>query len=111
MLESAEYLLSNLATCVACGDGISCAGHPITKIAQEANKEHALGLSAARRRFARKVKLYQRICKLKPAEARELKATFALIGGNRVLDSGGLEDVERWCREAGALQEQERVLT
>lgn len=65
--------------------------------------------SAARRRFARKVKHYQRICKLRPADARELNATFALIEGKRVLDSGGLEDVERWCREAGALQKQERV--
>lgn len=68
-------------------------------------------VSAACRRFDCKVKHYQRICKLKPAEARELKATFVLIEGNSVIDRGELDSVERWCREAGVLQEQERVVT
>lgn len=66
--------------------------------------------SAARRRFARKVKHYQRICKLKPRERENLEATYGLVRGNLVIDYGELESVERWCREAGVLQEQENVV-
>lgn len=66
--------------------------------------------SAARRRFARKVNHSQGICKLKPRERGNLKATYGLVRGNLIIDHGDLDSVDRWCREAGVLQEQEIVV-
>jgi hypothetical protein len=67
--------------------------------------------SAARRRFAHKSEFYLRICKLKPKERRNLHhRTYALIDGNFVKDTGEIDSVQQWCREAGVLAENETVV-
>ncbi|MGY4297130.1 hypothetical protein ACVWXN_005225 [Bradyrhizobium sp. i1.4.4] len=70
--------------------------------------EHQVTFRAACGRFARKHKHYRRICKLRPAEAIALRATYALVESNHCFDYGEL-DREDWCREAGVLGHNEAI--
>jgi hypothetical protein len=65
---------------------------------------------AARRRFSRHHG-HCHLSKLKPREVCGMNgAKYALMEGNTIRDAGGVNTVERWCREAGALAEAETVV-
>ncbi len=66
--------------------------------------------SAAARRFERAKKLYMRISRLRRREKDNLRAEFALLHSNTIRGTGNIEAVERWCREAGVLAENETVV-
>lgn len=57
---------------------------------------------AAQRRFERSLNYSSKICTLAPRERQGMHGSrFALVKDNTVLDTGDLEAVERWCRDAG----------
>lgn len=58
--------------------------------------------TAARRRFER-AQPHRRISKLSQAERQGMGSPFALVEGNTIVDAGGLNAVQRWCRDAGVL--------
>lgn len=66
--------------------------------------------SAAARRFERAKKFYMRISRLRGREKVNLGAEFALLDSNTVRDTGDIEAVNRWCREACVLTQNETVV-
>ncbi|WOH59470.1 hypothetical protein [Bradyrhizobium sp. BWC-3-1] len=76
------------------------------KAEQQADSRRDVTVNAATRRFNRVVhEDRQRISKLKGREKVSVGGTFALIDARNVVrDSGEIDAVERWCREAGVLR-------
>jgi hypothetical protein len=67
--------------------------------------------SAARRRFERAHDHHQTISKMSRAERQGMGGSpFAMVEGNTIRDTGDMTAVERWCREAGALHDQETIV-
>ena len=69
-----------------------------------------LTIRAACRRFARHHRHSRYVVRLTPRESVNLHgATFALMENNTIRDAGCIETVERWCREAGVMADNERL--
>ncbi|WP_425906741.1 hypothetical protein [Nitrobacter sp. TKz-YC02] len=67
---------------------------------------------AACLRFARSHGHDRRIARLTPHESANFHgANFAIVERNIIRDTGDIEAVERWCRDAGVLAATERLAT